>query len=1189
MYLKEIVINGFKSFPEKTTVKINGELTAIVGPNGSGKSNISDAFKWVMGEQSAKILRGSKMEDVIFAGTEKRNPLSYAQVDLIFDNSTKKLPIEYKEVCITRKLFRSGESEYLLNQSSVKLKEIKELFMDTGIGIDGYSIIGQGRVEDIISAKSETRRKVIEEAAGIVKFKTRKEEAQKNLDKTDDNLERVNDIIDEIEGRINPLKRQKEAAEKYLQLREELKKSELNLFARDYAKLKEQLTLFKDHLEVKTQEVLKKENLIDDYQLKYEDAVEKTNALDEEKTSVEENLSSKNILLLELDHKITLDTERKNLLIAEKEKIQSQIDSDQEMLTQLQGQIDQFLESQKSKEDIYRQYQEKYREGEVKLNESTSHSDDAQNEIETKRNEIFELYGQQTHLNSRINTLDSLLENCQERINVLATDVERLIKEKKQISSEILIIEEELKKNDLDKENISNQFIETNQALINLKEDLKTFSWKANETSNRISEFSSKKNLLEKMQDSYEGYFKSIQQFMTLIQKRGLFKSEVLGIVAEIISTDKQFETALEIALGSSMQNIVVDQEKQVSPIIAFLKSNNIGRITFLPLDTIKGKHLNENEKKFTNWPGFVGVLKDLVKYEEKYTGVVDFLLGRIIVADNIQNAIKIAKSISYTTRIVTIDGEVINAGGAITGGTIKKSGINLMGRNREIKELQKKIDNERINHDHASLTIEKLQAQISDLDQNAIIIKGKLEASNDFYRDRTAALKYKIGEVENLEQQIKKTEESQSFLIAEKEKYHDEKLDIFKKSEALAILSKDKEDEIDLISQQFKASLSHLETLKNSIVEMKISLSEIKNELGNIEIQLDSKGEEKNNLINQINDNSFSLVEISERVKALDENAKQNQERIKDTNGQITGIKNLLADIIQQKKIKQEEMQEFQKMLHLSNKELNELYQDKNVIQSKIELTENRIESISAALWEEYEMSYAMCMDYIDESVSVTKLNNDVRNHKKNIKALGDVNVGAIAEYKSVSERHAFLVKQRDDLDLAKNKLNKVIKELTIEMKNQFEERFEKIRNQFVEVFVDLFNGGKADIVLMDENDSLNSDIEIYVQPPGKRLNKISLLSGGEKTLTAIALLFAILKTNPTPFCILDEIEAALDDSNVHRFAKYLKNFSQHTQFLVITHRKGTMEYVDTIYGATMEEHGVTKLISLKLSNYKI
>lgn len=1188
MRLKEIVINGFKSFPQRTTVKINSELTAVVGPNGSGKSNISDAFKWVMGEQSAKILRGSKMEDVIFAGTEKRKPLSYAQVDLIFDNSSKKLPIEYKEVCITRKLYRNGESEYLLNNSQIKLKEIRELFMDTGIGIDGYSIIGQGRVEDIISAKSETRRKIIEEAAGIVKFKARKEEAQKNLQKTDDNIARVNDIIGEIENRIEPLKKQNESAEKYLLYKQELKKHELNLFAREYEKQNEQLNLLKNHDESKEYEIYVKEEEIIINQSKHDLLIEKVKKIEENKALEEERLSSKNNMFLENESKIKLDDEREKIFIREKEKVHNTLNSARNRQRFLNEEVIKLTEIKEEKRESFIKTQKNLNLEIKKLDDYSNSKHNVQNIIEIKKNDVFELYSQKTNLKGRMNTIDSLIENSENRIRVFEENLYNYNDSEKEINRYLNELDKKIEENKVLKIDFESKIEELINNSNEYKDRHKEISFKTTEFANKINEYSSRKNILNKMQDNYEGYFRSIQQFMIENQKRGLFKSEILGIVAEIISAEKIYETALEIALGSAMQNIIIDEEKNASKIINYLKSKNIGRITFLPIDTIRGRYLNEVEKRALSIEGCIGVLNDIVKFDNKFKSIVDFLLGRTIVADNVENGIKIAKAINYSTRIVTLDGEIINAGGSITGGSIKKSAINLIGRSREIQEIEKNITIYESKHAEEKDKAEAFLKAIYEIENKLIEVKEKKEIIVSEIRDEESLIKIKKEELKNVLTNRDKIDEDISFLTKEKEKYLNEKIELFTELKNTEEKVKELEIELEKSSLDYKESQENLEVIKNNATDFRIELSNLNNQLDNVAIQIEMKEEEIDKLSKIIDEETILLNDIIEKISVNNqekaEAIKENEKILEETNL----IKEEIKKVNDNRKQTQDELLECQKNLNILNRDLSELNIEKNSIKAKIESIENKLELISNSLWDEYEMSYAMCLEYKEESISITKLSNDVRMLKSKIKSLGDVNINSIDEYKEVSQRYEFLTKQRDDLESAKKKLNKVIKDLTFEMKLQFDEQFAKIRDQFIEVFVNLFNGGKADIVLLDEEDSLNSDIEIYVQPPGKRLNKISLLSGGEKTLTAIALLFAILKTNPTPFCILDEIEAALDDANVHRFARYLKEFSKETQFLVITHRKGTMEYVDTIYGATMEEHGITKLVSLKLSDYK-
>ncbi|MDP3386256.1 MAG: chromosome segregation protein SMC [Eubacteriales bacterium] len=1187
MYLKEIIINGFKSFPEKTVVKINSELTAVVGPNGSGKSNISDSFKWVMGEQSAKILRGSKMEDVIFAGTEKRKPLSYAEVDLIFNNSSRKLPVEFSEVSIKRRLYRNGDSEYLLNNNSVRLKEIRELFMDTGIGIDGYSIIGQGRIEDIISAKSDIRRKVIEEAAGIVKYKARKDESLKKLQKTEENILRINDIISEIEQRIDPLRKQKEDAEIYLRLKEDLKSYELNLFSREYEKTNELLNTLENHLKSKHDELETSKKRLESNRLEFEQIIDELKDIDDKKNNLEEIQDQINSEYLEKDSSIKLEESRLNLYSGEKEKLHNAVVEKEKQKSELLKQSESLMGQIALKDDELALKNQQLSYGEQKLKDYLEDNTQMQDIIDKKKNDVFEKYNQQTDLKSRINTIDSLIANSMDRIKSLQSEIEDQKKQLETLTHKIDFLTNELESKEQMVQDNNNRIAELKDSYSKQHEYCILLEKNLQKEQNHINEKTSKMEFLIRMQNSYDGYYKSVQNLMLASKGNRSLGEEIIGVVAELIETHEDYENALEVALGSAMQNILIRSERKASDIIDYLKSNSIGRVTFLPLDTIKSRALNDMEKNALQIDGCIGTLNNLVSFDEKYSHIVDFLLGRVILADNIKNGIKIAKSVNYSTRVVTLDGEVINAGGSITGGSLKKNSFKLLSRNREIKELEDLITVKK--REFAQLN-QQLASGKDDLKKTGLKIQSFVDENtsiNNSIINHKTSIRYEKEEQIQINSNINKLSDNIAYLENERDNYQKELKESDELLKQLKYNISALEMELEENHTNYKSSQDYLEKIKLEITECRIEISGISNELNLIRKDLANNSEDLRKNDDSISHGKLDLEGLNAKIQEMinsNEILKADNMLLKE---KIENNRKKIQALNEERKLKQNLSYEKQKHVNSINNDINDIQLEINSINLKIESSASRIETLSDSLWEEYEMNFAMSKVYKDETISLTRLNTEVRDLKRKLKSLGDVNINAIAEYSDVSQRYEFLTKQRDDLNDAKLKLSRIIKELTHKMRTQFEEEYQKIRENFKAVFISLFNGGKADIVLTDEDDALNSEIEIYAQPPGKNLNKISLLSGGEKALTAIALLFAILRTKPTPFCILDEIEAALDDANVHRFAKYLKEFSKDTQFLVITHRKGTMEYVDTLYGATMEEEGVTKLVSLKLSDY--
>ncbi|MFO7887497.1 MAG: chromosome segregation protein SMC [Eubacteriales bacterium] len=1184
MYLKSIYINGFKSFANKIKLDINSKLTAVVGPNGSGKSNISDAFKWVLGEQSAKTLRGNVMSDVIFAGTKNKNPQGIAQVDLIFDNKDNVLPIEYNEVSITRKLYRSGESEYLINKEKTQLKKIRELFMDTGIGIDGYSIIGQGRIDEIISKNTETKRKVLEEAAGIVKYKSRKQETEKKLEKTKDNLDRINDIILEIENRIEPLKKQKENAEKYLEVKKDLKSIEINLLAQEYKKYITYEEELKDEKAKRNQELRDLETKRNHFEEKLEDEINEVSEIDVEIIEYERNLN-------DLEKKIN---KNKNNIQIEKEKIklyEKKLESLEINLGDYKGKI-QVLDDKKEKiSDIINDNKEKIKSSAVILEEYKSNLQKIKSNLDSKdsyiknsKNEIFKLYQSLSEEKSKIDQIYNQTKIEKQKLDdnkELLNYCEKTLVENK---GNIKKLEEKIENSKKIELESKKRLVDYKNKYLKEEENLEKLKTKLNNNNNNIERHKNLINIKTRIRNSYEGFYKSIQDFMKYVNK-GKYREEVEGVVVELIKVDKKYIEAINTALGASAQNVIIKKEKYVSQIINFLKSERIGRMTFLPMDTIKGRELNKYQKNASKIDGYIGTGDSLIKYEKKYNNIFKFLLGRTIICRDINSGIKIAKSISYSTNIVTLEGEIIYSGGAITGGSKKKTN-NLIGREEEISSLK----NEKKKLETTKVQIkEKIEKYLKSLKE----VKGFLEKENL-----------------RLENLVKEREKNEINLTNFKTNLHNKESEKIELKNKIEVNNKNilkLENKLKIEKEELEKIDQNINDHENKIKDNDVNLEQVKREeikttsnINNLNVELSKR---KNEL--EINETRFE--EINESIEDAYKNITNTEEEIEinknlnlESNNKIQKYCDLInteSKILADKKKVFDELKEKRKNLQRCiyekqsktnsiSKEINNIQKDINSLEVKLERYENKLSNTKNRLWNDYEMNYAIAKTYINEKQTINLLNKKTKSLKYSIKKLGDINISSIEEYKETSKRYEFLNGQRNDLFEAKDKLNNIIEDLTKKMHGMFLTEYEKINEVFKNVFIDLFSGGDAEIILSDIENPLTCDIEIYAQPPGKNLNKISLLSGGEKALTAISLLFSILKIKPTPFCILDEIEAALDDANVYRFANYLKKFSNKTQFLIITHRKGTMEFVDTIYGTTMEEEGVTKIISMNLSD---
>ncbi|WP_313371142.1 chromosome segregation protein SMC [Sedimentibacter sp.] len=1185
MYLKKLYINGFKSFAEKTEVIVENGITAIVGPNGSGKSNISDAIKWVLGEQSAKSLRGGKMDDVIFAGTEKRMPLGYAEVNLVFDNESGQIPLEYKEVSIKRKLYKTGESEYYINKQQCRLKDIKELFMDTGIGREGYSFIGQGRVEDILSPNSETRRQVFEEASGIVKYKTRKEEAERKLEKTSDNLDRVDDIINELEERIIPLSEQSIKAKRFIEIKENLKQYELNYLAHEYEKHTEQLKLLNNQRNIATEQKIKLQKKRDYFSESIASQKEKITEIQLKIKELEEIRDQKNKDYENYQSMMQVYKEKKLLYIKNIDNVKNEVSELLNRNEELENNIKLLIEEKNQLIEGLNLDTEKFNSMNEEIKVYKNEIDNIAKKIEEQRNELFELHKEINKLNSQKSTVESFISNDADRIENLLSEIALENEDRNNKLSIINSIEEEqntitsllsVKKQELN--NSVNKLSLSENEKEKLNEQIR-------DVSNELNSSKSKLNILSNMEAYYDGYYKSIKTVMNNKDREPVLKNSIIGTVADIIKTDKKYETAIEVALGSSIQNIIVNTDVEAENIIEYLKKNKIGRVTFLPINMLQERSLNKAEQEVLKEKCVINTGDMLVETKNQFQTVIKHLLGRIIIVDNLNNGFKISKKLGNSLKIVTLQGDVINAGGSVTGGHIV-SNQNLLGRKREIEECKELIIKAETALKDKNNKLNILTNEIKSNHEAIDTLKNEINENSNQYEKNISKINMLKEQADKTSSAVKKYTEEMQFINDEKIRHQEELANILSEIERIMKLTEEKEKSIELTITQSDANKSKYEEYNSIILSQRDLVAQINQDIKLKEEKINNAEAEilRNNEQVSVKEESLKNIdiEIINAEKTIEENKIKSDtltEEIKLTNDNLISEKENLNVV-------QNEIYEYQNKINDANKQITEILDDENKMNVRIERENSKVEEISAKLWEEYEINYAMAIQYKDDSISQSRLYSEVNSCKKAIKELGNVNIDSIEEYEEVKQRYDFLKKQQKDLIDAKDKLKEVIKELEIQMNDKFVEEFANIRLKFNDVFKKLFNGGSGDVYLEDETDALNSNIEIAVQPPGKKLSKISLLSGGEKALTAIALLFSILKTKPTSFCVLDEIEAALDDSNINRFSHYLREISRETQFIVITHRKGTMEYADTLYGATMEEKGVTKLVSMKLSN---
>ena len=1181
MYLKRLELQGFKSFADKTVLELMPGLTTVIGPNGSGKSNISDAIRWVLGEQSMKSLRGTKSEDIIFAGTQNRKSLGFAEASLVFDNSDEKLPIEYSEVTVTRKIYRSGESGYYINKTPCRLKDILELFMDTGIGKDGYSIIGQGKIDDILSNKSEDRRHIFEEAAGIVKYRARKEESEKKLEHTKLNLLRVDDIVTEIEGSIGPLKEQSEKAKKFLDYRENLKNIEVGLFLHNIEENKNNLN------KIEEDEKILKEN--------YEDELTKQNKFQIQKDDLKSDIDN---ITNQIEEMQKLGFESTNKI----EKINSDIKVNEERISnneinykrfeedinETKNKIEELKEEQKTKENkkenLYKnkeKFETELKEKQEELEKISSKLSEKEIEIEEKKKKVEANIDLKYENQNIISTQNATFEEVEKREKTLKNEVQTTISEldssritKGEIEKEFSEIESKRNKAQEKLNNINEKRAESTQKIKEYEDEINKISYNIRMKDSRLK-------FLQETEKEKEGYTKSVKNLLLDCDKNKELSKGVCGVLANIVSTEKEYETAIEMCLGGSLQNIVTETESEAKKLVEHLRKNNMGRASFLPITSVKGRKIDKYDSKHIN--GIIGVASDLVKYEKKYEGIILSLLGRTIIVDNMDNGVELAKKNRYSFRIVTLKGDVINPSGSITGGSVMQKTVNILGRSREIESIQKeikvlnkKLENIQKEKEDYLSDIEDVLEEASSLEQNMQEIdityateKQKMvsiEENVERLENRLARLKQEQESIINKKQELNSIKEEAKEQI---EKLSKENEELNKVIEEFANLNKDNQKYIDDLNfdiTNLKISVSSFEESEMSIKEMTERIEEdIKNNeesIRNKQEQLSNIKNDNEQLMNNINELKNKITQIKEDV----ENSGNKVEKLKE------------------ERIKSnEKLEKTEKEIESLFKTIEGLKEQLVKIDVKKTKTAQDIEDIINKMWEEYELTPNSCENY-EKPANVAQTQKRVKEIREEIKKLGSINVDSIEEYKQLKERYDFMCEQRLDLEDAIAKLKKIINEMTQVMKEQFSEKFKIINKNFNEVFKELFGGGKAELILTDEQNILECGIEIQAQPTGKKLQNMSLLSGGERALTAIALLFAILKINPSPFCVLDEIEAALDDVNVFRYADYLKKFTKETQFLVITHRKGTMEAADTVYGVTMEENGISKLLSMKL-----
>ena len=1179
MYLKSIEIHGFKSFANKIVFQFHNGITGIVGPNGSGKSNVADAVRWVLGEQRIKQLRGASMQDVIFSGTETRKPLSYAYVAITLDNSDHQLAIDYDEVTVARRIYRSGESEYLINGTPCRLKDVNELFYDTGIGKEGYSIIGQGQIDKILSGKPEERRELFDEAAGIVKFKRRKAAAQTKLENEKQNLVRVNDILSELEKQVGPLEKQSEVAKVYLRKKEELKSLDINVFLLENKRLREQLASAEEKYNLASTELGETGEKYEGIKEEYERIQQEIESLDVAIEAAREQLTDTGLMRGKLEGEINVLKEQINSAHGSENHLNNRKAALEEEIAGKEQEKQDILTDKKDTDIQVQEIAEAAAKAKADLEAIQNKITELNNNIEAGKNTIIGELNQRATIKSKMGRFDTMME----QINIRKAELNsRLLRAK----SDEAAREETVKKLEETFETVTEELRQMTEQeaaseleLGNIRENLTGLDAELRETQNRFHQEQSKLEALTNITERYDGYGGSVKKVMEQKEK----EKGIIGVVADIIQVEAKYETAIETALGGNIQNIVTDNEETAKHMIGFLKQNRLGRATFLPLTSITKPQEFKNPEALKE-KGVIGMADELVGTEEEYRNVAKAMLGRIVVVDNVDNAVKIARKFDYGIRMVTLEGELLVPGGAISGGAFKNNS-NLLGRRREMDELEKKV--KKLSED-----IKTYNQKIEDTKSKRNKLRMDLEAlKTEMQRKSIEQNTARLNISQARERMEEEAESAQSLKLEEQEietrifEIRSGKESITQELAASEELEKTTQEQILGFQKELESYRLEESEASAHAGEWEVKVEKMRQALDYKQANVDRIGGELERAQAELNEILEALMENAQEVERKKNNILEIEKTIAASHeNQDASRKKLDEDLA-----KKEELSAKQKDFFRSREEMSERMNalDKEVYRlgEQKKKLEDGIEGQINYMWDEYEITLSDAAGLRNEEMNdLPAMKREISGLKDEIRKLGNVNVNAIEDYKNLMERYTFMKTQHDDLVEAEKTLEGIIEELDTAMRKQFTEKFAEISREFDKVFKELFGGGKGTLELMEDEDILEAGIRIIAQPPGKKLQNMMQLSGGEKALSAISLLFAIQNLKPSPFCLLDEIEAALDDSNVGRFAKYLHKLTKNTQFIVITHRRGTMEQVDRLYGITMQEKGVSTLVSVNL-----
>lgn len=1190
MFLKSLDIYGFKSFADKAELRFTKGITAIVGPNGSGKSNVGDAVRWVLGEQSAKQLRGGKMEDIIFGGTQTRKKLSFCEVTLLFDNTDRELPIDYSEVAITRRLYRSGESEYYINKNACRLKDVIELFLDTGIGKEGYSIIGQGKIDNILSNKTEERRAVFEEAAGIMKYKTKKLEAERRLERTRDNLSRLGDILNELGSRLEPLKEQSDKAQQYLLLREKLRELEVNFYLYQHGiseRKKEEIRAGMQSIEGEQEE---KTRLAGELNAQLSQTESRISGLEEDLAQARASILSLTAAIEKESGECLLFNERAENLIKDSQRLEAELQNaaaSQNALNQAAHGDSQALEELRAKITIQTR---ELAEEEEQLKKFNARLASQSAELEAEKNKILSALNNLSDVKSNISRYETMRQNIFQRNQRAEERFKALERERRNIVEAINAQKEAAAALEEKKRQIEALKGKNAEQLKQLIIEINKTQEEYNQASNRLQSANSRLNMLTEMKNDYEGYQQSVKQLLKRCAGQSQIQKHICGVLAQLINAPKEYERALEAALGGALQNIVTPTEEDAKALIEYLRANNLGRATFLPVSAIKGKFLSPQEQaSLRECAGCRGTASQLIKCPDEYREIINNLLGRTAVCEDMDSAIGLARRNRHSFRIVTLKGDILNAGGSMTGGSSQSRLTSLLGRTREIDETAQTVQGLKTQCARAKDRLSELGREQKELQDQLSELERELHQADILSTRDTERL-------DKLNGDMSQNQAETDALLLEGEQLK-ETLDELEKNisqinsmqDGLEQNSVQAQEALTARQAEYNKQLIERDRLSETLTSKKIRLAELEKELSaalsglnRTQSEIKRTDELKARLEKEITARAAQLEDINTQSVQAGREVEKKKAALEREQERANAMDKARQELFEASKELQRKIKDLEQDALIASERRHKLELSLQKVDSDITVMEQRI-------WDEYELTYAGAEELRQEGFKVTGAQTEISRLRRAISQLGSVNVNAIEEYVSSKERFESLTAQNEDLLKAEKDLNRIIEDVTKRMEAQFKEQFAVINGYFGQTFKELFGGGRAELRLENSQDILGSGIEIVAQPPGKALQLLSLLSGGERALTAIAILFAMLKLKPTPFCILDEIEAALDEANVYNFASYLRQFAEKTQFIVITHRKPTMEEADALYGVAMEEKGISKMVSVQLKESKI